>query len=1195
MSYRPGGVDSDEIRTGFVSLQSIHSASELERLIDDLPVLSTSIFHVRLRDELYRQINEYGMPFPDFIQIYDYLFMSLHNRAHRKLVESARPRAASHAQSETVKSFAPPYFLEIAAALGNQLPRTAAPTLNPAVDTLEIRAELQTVIGQSVILPEYEPSIGSRWSMVIVSCASCHHIWLKTCAYSIDLTQAPALVDFMQGERLNNSTCPLCAEALCLPLRVWLQEDPGAGDALTALSCAWKISDSMLVYQPPPGTPQIKQNERILEARFAKLLQRLGWDDDRSSRSEKLEGSHRVFGIAYSIDEVFRYVHRNKEAKGKMPFAMEAMVLEISRKLESGILPLYDAEHFINITVKTQNWPLVNPENPLARSSKPFYHLVQCLAAEASAEIQQLPDAVRTVFAASTCAGFFSIKEVALAEAALARAEDFLKNVPAEDPDHAVAALSIADARSLLFSYLGRHAEADQAREQITKSPLMSGDSLQVRLSRLQLESQAALSLKRQGKLAEALKIYPRCVTTLELMEEEAAASEHDYGGVLVQIWHRLSGDLANWGAILITLAERLEAVHKMQELIAGGSEPDEVARVLKSSHLEPEDLPMTVEAIYVLEEMFSPGITHKMLFEFGRLLLGNALEISEVGEEWEFAGIQAHQLACLLHFHFGDSSAAQEHMRKAIDYASRAGAHSQVSTGHFFFAELARQKDNGTEALNHLLASAREEIRDQVGRGYYAQPRRMRLTLSDAALRAVALGGDARVAVMIAESLKAATTAARLTSGIPIHQEGQNNHPSFEHLDELLARREVLRLRVNRNPYDDADLNEKLSLIESEIESARKAASLRGSRFTRWVDATNLDVSDPQAFLRRLRRLGPRTTLLGIIPIGRTIWTYALWDDGCIIEEQPFPQPGDHSSYDYVTPSEPQETWEQEYLKKLAKAMLEPLDARLKELEPDDRLIISTSDPLAFVPFSALPYRGAPLCERMVVTQTQGIGILEACLERVESQFNSVLCVGSPHRPDWDDLPEAHAEAVTITGRFREVGKHAVLLAEAEATVTNLKAEAGQYDVLHFACHAMTVTAPSESSRLILAPDLITQDSGDFSEDRILSEIILRKGCLVNLAGCHTGVQNSSKGFLLGGLVPSFLIAGAGSVLATLWQIDDDEAARFQIEFYQLLLDGSSPAESLVKTQRACLRGELGAAMRDIRTWAGYVLYGSG
>jgi CHAT domain-containing protein len=106
-----------------------------------------------------------------------------------------------------------------------------------------------------------------------------------------------------------------------------------------------------------------------------------------------------------------------------------------------------------------------------------------------------------------------------------------------------------------------------------------------------------------------------------------------------------------------------------------------------------------------------------------------------------------------------------------------------------------------------------------------------------------------------------------------------------------------------------------------------------------------------------------------------------------------------------------------------------------------------------------------------MVVTQTQGIGILEACLERVESQFNSVLCVGSPHRPDWDDLPEAHAEVVTITGRFREVGKHAVLLAEAEATVTNLKAEAGQHEVLHFACHAMTVTAPSESSRLILAP----------------------------------------------------------------------------------------------------------------------------
>ena len=1102
---------------------------------------------------------------------------------------------ARHADSEPDNPFAPPYFLELVAALGDSLPGAEGPTLNPAADAQAIRAEIEAVVGRSITLPEYQPSGGSHWSVVLVACASCRHVWLKTCAYGIDLSLEPAFVDLLRGGRLNSSACPLCAESLCLPLRVWLQEGPGAGDPLAALSCAWRISDSVHVYQPPPGTIKIDRNDCVLEIRFSKLLQRLGWDVDRSPRGESPEVSNRIFGVAYSTDEVFRYVRRNTTAGAGIPFAMEAMVLEISRKLQSGILPIYDAERFVKITVESQNWPVVISDDPRTRSSKPFYYLVLCLAAEASAEIKKLPDSVRTVLAASTCAGFFSIGEAALAEAALARAEDILKNVPAGDLRHTAAAVSVADARSLLFSYLGRHADAEQAREQISKSPLADGDSLEARLTRQQLESQAALSLKRQGKLAEALKLYPGCVTALEQIEEEAASSGGDSGHILIQVRHRLSGDLANWAAILITLADRLEAVGKMHELISGGAEPEEVGRLMKTSHLVPDDLPSTADAIRVLEEMFGPGLTHKTLFELGRMLLGKALDISEVAGEWEFAGIQAHRLACLLHYHLEEPEAAQEHMRRAIDYASRVGAHSQVSTGHFFFAELASQRGDGPEALTHLLASAREEIRDLVGKGYDAQPKQMRLALSIPALRAVALGGDARVAVMIAESLKAATTAARLTSGMPVQPGGQSKHPGLNRLDELLARRESLRLEAGGGTRDDVDLSEELRRIESEIERERKAASLRDSRFTRWVDATNLDVSEPQAVIRRLRRLGPRTTLLGFLPVGRTVWTYAFWDGGCILAERPFPPLGDGAPIDYVTPLEPREAWGQEYLEQLSAALLEPLDSRLRELRPDDRLIVSTSDPLAFVPFSALPYRGAPLCEHVVVTQTQGIGILEACLDRPACHFNSMLCVGNPDRPDWPDLPGADAEAATVTGRFRESGKHAVLLARDEATAQNLKAEAGQHDVLHFACHAEVSPAPGESSRLILASDLVVQDSGDFSEDRILSELLLRTGCLVNLAGCHTGVQYHSTGFLLGGLVPCFLIAGAGSVLGTLWQLADSKAARFQIEFYRFLLQGNSPAESLAKTQRACLRGELGSDMQDRNVWGGYVLYGVG
>jgi tetratricopeptide (TPR) repeat protein len=1197
MSYRPGGVDAGEIRAGFESLQRVSSAGEIERLIDDMPVMSTPIFHARLRYELHRQLREYGAPHPHFIQVYDYLFMSLHYRLHRRLVESAPIRAAGRAPSKPVKAFAPPYFLELAAQLGDQLPSVEGATLNPVTDPAAIQAEAEALVGQSITLPNYQPSGGSYWSLILVACASCRRTRLQICAYGIDLSQSPSLVESLRDGSLNNFECLVCSGEICFPLRVWVQDGPGSGDGLAALSCAWRISGSKLIYQVPPGTPKMEQNNYILEVRFDKLLQRLGWHYSQATESENPGETFLSLAIAYTANEASEYIRRMTDPEPAIPLAMEVSTLELTRKLKSGLLPIYDVEDYIRETVRAagRDWPVVFPEDQLAGSRDPHNFLVLCLTAEAVAEARKLSQAVRAVLAAKTSYGFFSLNEVALAEAALARAGDFLRNVSAKDPDHAAAALSVADARSLLFSYLGRHAEAAQAREQISLSPLMGDESLEVRLTRLQLESQAALSLKLQGKLAEALKIYPRCVTALESMEEEVASSEDDYGHVLVQIWHRLSGDLANWGAILITIGERLEAVHKMHALIASDADPDEVARVMKSAGLEPDDLLVTADAISVLEELFAPGINDKTLFKLGHFLLDRALALSEAGEEWEFAGIQARRLAFLLHHHLGELEAAQEQMRKAIDYSSRVAAHSELTIGHFFFAERAIERGDGAEALNHLLASAREEIRYQVGSGYYAQPKGMRLTLSDAALRTVALGGDARLAIMVAESLKVPTTAATMLSGFPVGQGAPVEHPEQVLLGELLARRESLRIEAGRGPRVEADVSEDLRQIELEIEEKRRAISLRDSRFTRWVDATNLDVSDPRVLLRRLGRLGPRTTLLGVLPIGRSVWTYAVWDDGCILSEQPLPPLDGHPPPDYVSPSESRETWEQEYLEQLAAALLNPLEARLAELEPDDRLIISTSDPLAFVPFSALPYRGRPLCEHVCISQTHGISILESCLDRAENSFESVLCVGNPSRPDRPEISDTHLEVVTVAGLFRESGKQAVSLVWDLATVPSLKAEAGRYDVLHFACHAEVASAPGESSLLLLTPDLNMQDSGDLSEDRILSELPLREGCLVNLAGCQTGVHSNSKVFLLGGLVPSFLIAGAGSVIGSLWDLDDSGAATFQIEFYRLLVTGKSPAESLAETQRACLRGELGPDMRDVSMWAGYALYGVG
>jgi CHAT domain-containing protein len=222
-----------------------------------------------------------------------------------------------------------------------------------------------------------------------------------------------------------------------------------------------------------------------------------------------------------------------------------------------------------------------------------------------------------------------------------------------------------------------------------------------------------------------------------------------------------------------------------------------------------------------------------------------------------------------------------------------------------------------------------------------------------------------------------------------------------------------------------------------------------------------------------------------------------------------------------------------------------------------------------------------------------QGVGVLEALAERRRrspSPYARVLAVGDPWRPDWPELPSARREVAAIHAMFPD--SEPPLVGEG-ATIKALAALVGRADVLHLACHAERVGTPEGTARLLLAPAPHVPDSGVLSEDRIAAELALPGGCLVNLAGCATAVQAVRDDPILGGLVPAFLVAGAGAVVCAVQPIDDDEASAFQQAFYAQLRRGDGPVESLVACQRACVRGELGAEMREVDAWAPYVLYG--
>jgi CHAT domain-containing protein len=95
----------------------------------------------------------------------------------------------------------------------------------------------------------------------------------------------------------------------------------------------------------------------------------------------------------------------------------------------------------------------------------------------------------------------------------------------------------------------------------------------------------------------------------------------------------------------------------------------------------------------------------------------------------------------------------------------------------------------------------------------------------------------------------------------------------------------------------------------------------------------------------------------------------------------------------------------------------------------------------------------------------------------------------------------------------------------------------------------------------------------------------------LVFLSGCETAGSGTAA---FGGganevsLAHAFLIAGAGTVVATRWMIDDATAAQIGGSFYRGLKSGNSPGQALAIAQRQALRN------RKNLTWAAYSVFGA-
>ncbi len=290
------------------------------------------------------------------------------------------------------------------------------------------------------------------------------------------------------------------------------------------------------------------------------------------------------------------------------------------------------------------------------------------------------------------------------------------------------------------------------------------------------------------------------------------------------------------------------------------------------------------------------------------------------------------------------------------------------------------------------------------------------------------------------------------------------------------------------------------------------------------------------------------------------------------------------------------------------------------EHLQGKTALLIIPDGVLHVLPFEALVNeKGEYLAEDYIIHYVQSLKVLELLKQRRYNQPRKpMLAFGGAMYDTADSQANMASESggrqghlvrgmqensspENLPGTLHEVQKIAEIVngadiltgADVHENMVKMLSEKGilaEYRVLHFAMYGKTDTIDPERSALILSPD--HGEDGELCAEEI-RQLQLNTD-LVVLAASNTASGKLYSGEGVVGLVHAFFLAGANSVLASLWQADDEAAAQYMISFHTLReQQGFTSAAALAEVKRQFIHADLGESWQPPAYWAPFVLYG--
>lgn len=221
-------------------------------------------------------------------------------------------------------------------------------------------------------------------------------------------------------------------------------------------------------------------------------------------------------------------------------------------------------------------------------------------------------------------------------------------------------------------------------------------------------------------------------------------------------------------------------------------------------------------------------------------------------------------------------------------------------------------------------------------------------------------------------------------------------------------------------------------------------------------------------------------------------------------------------------------------------------------------RLTISPAGMMNYLPFHALHNGEQYLIERVEVSYCPGASVLSSCLKKNSPNQHSALLIGVTDAV----TPNVAAEIDSIRSNI----ENSVCLLDENATLENLKAESFGKSIVHLACHGKFRQDNPEFSSLVLHHEELTVND--------IRDLNLGNSNVV-MSACESGLNKVIGGEELIGLTSAFFAAGAGSLVMSLWWIDDSSTKEMMRTFYEQLINGKSLSASLRDAQLRTLGRE--------------------